>query len=59
MAGTKTGEFKEIISPYLKELIKKNEKEFGAESKEANSIKKQYLLVKIDIIGSIEYENSV
>jgi lysine 2,3-aminomutase len=43
MAGTKTGEFKEIISPYLKELIKKNEKEFGAESKEANSIKKQYL----------------
>ena len=52
MAGTKTGEFKEIISPYLKKLIKEMEIKYGANSKEATSIKKQYLYDKTEKIRS-------
>ena len=52
MAGTKTGEFKEIISPYLKKLIKDMELKYGVNSKEALSIKKQYLYDKTEKIRS-------
>ena len=52
MAGTKTGDFKEIISPYLKKLIKDIEKKYGVNSKEALSIKKQYLYDKSEKIRS-------
>jgi lysine 2,3-aminomutase len=52
MAGTKTGEFKEIISPYLKKLICDIEKRHGINSKEALSIKKQYLYDKSEKIRS-------
>ena len=52
MAGTKTGEFKEIISPYLKKLIQDIEKNYGANSKEALSIKKQYYYDKNEKIRS-------
>ena len=43
MAGTKTGDFKELVSPYLKDLINKYEKKYGINSKEYQSLYKQYL----------------
>ena len=43
MAGTKTGNFKELVSPYLRDLIKTYEKKYGINSKEYKSIFNQYL----------------
>ncbi len=43
MAGTKTGEFKEIISPYLKNLINQNKEIYGENSLEVLALTKQYI----------------
>ena len=43
MAGTKTGNFKEIISPYLKNLINQNKEIYGENSLEVVALTKQYL----------------
>ncbi len=43
MAGTKTGEFKEIISPYLRNLIDQNKEIYGENSAEVLALTKQYL----------------
>tara|TARA_B100002051_G_C16655339_1_gene596197 strand:+ start:153 stop:1253 length:1101 start_codon:yes stop_codon:yes gene_type:complete len=43
MAGTKTGQFKEIISPYLKNLMNKYKSEKGEKSKEYQSLFQQYI----------------
>ena len=44
MAGTKTGQFKEIISPYLKKLIEDNIEKYGDNSSEVEALKKQYYI---------------
>jgi lysine 2,3-aminomutase len=43
MAGTKTGEFKELLSPFLKELLIRYKKKYGVNSKEYMAIYNQYL----------------
>lgn len=42
MAGLKNGEFKELISPFLREKIAEAEEKYGPESKELQAITKQY-----------------
>lgn len=43
MAGAKNGNFRQIISPFLKSKIAELEQKFGADSKEAFAIKWQYV----------------
>jgi lysine 2,3-aminomutase len=42
VAGVKNGEFKELLSPFLREKIAETEEKFGPDSKELRAITKQY-----------------
>jgi len=46
MAGTKNGQFKELISPYLKKQLEKYKLEKGTNSKEYQALYKQYIYDK-------------
>tara|TARA_B110000971_G_scaffold30314_2_gene27450 strand:+ start:2995 stop:4095 length:1101 start_codon:yes stop_codon:yes gene_type:complete len=46
MAGTKTGKFKELVSPYLKDLMSKYKSEKGEDSPEYQSLYQQYYYVE-------------
>ena len=43
MAGTKTGEFKELISPFLKSKIASAAQQFGPHSRELRALTRQYV----------------
>lgn len=43
MAGTKTGEFKELISPFLKSKIASAAQQFGPHSREVRALTRQYV----------------
>ena len=54
MAGTSTGFFKEIISPYLRELMERTKEAYGEGSKEYQALYNQYVYSPAESIPSKE-----
>lgn len=54
MAGTSTGFFKEIISPYLKSLMEQTKSTYGESSKEYRALYNQYVYTPAEALPSKE-----